>query len=366
MPPRLPVAPAGRQSVPSTRESVARRERDPLGRGTRAGRQRRAEHGRHRIGHLARPRVRPGRRPGRAAATGPAARISRSPIAATQAPSASQPTARQTPSHGLIRLPVGRRADGPGRLRRAAAAALGRLRPAELADEQVLQAVVDLDVDEPAAVRRRQRSVTGAAAGFAVLALPGGQDDPIVPVGGQPDDLEPAVRVRHEQQRAIGQPARRRHRRCARRRRPASRRVATSTSAIWEVSRSVLALAMIAIRRAVGRPLEGVDVDPGLGQDGRPRRLAARSPAGRGAGPARRSARPGSSRDVATGRRAGGRRATSAARDRRPAWPTTRVRRDPSASTTQISSSRTNARRRPSGDHCGSETGFSEAVSWVG
>ena len=65
---------------------------------------------------------------------------------------------------------------------------------------------MDLDVDEPAAVRRRQRNVTGAAAGFAVLALPGGQDDPIVPIGGQPDDLEPAVRVRHEQERAIGHP----------------------------------------------------------------------------------------------------------------------------------------------------------------
>ena len=47
-------------------------------------------------------------------------------------------------------------------------------------------------------------------------------------------------------------------------------------------------------------------------------------------------------------------------------WPVTLASREPSASITQISSSRTKARRRPSGDHCGSLTGFSDAVSWVG
>ena len=47
-------------------------------------------------------------------------------------------------------------------------------------------------------------------------------------------------------------------------------------------------------------------------------------------------------------------------------WPVTRASREPSASITQISSSRTKASRLPSGDHCGSLTSFSEAVSWVG
>ena len=49
-----------------------------------------------------------------------------------------------------------------------------------------------------------------------------------------------------------------------------------------------------------------------------------------------------------------------------PGLATTRVLREPSASTTHSSSSRTYASRRPSGDHCGSPTGFDEAVSWVG
>ena len=110
---------------------------------------------------------------------------------------------------------------------------------------------MDLDVDEPAAVRRRQRNVTRAATRFAVLALPGGQDDPIVPVGGQPDDLEPAVRVRHEQERAIGHPlgadiA------AALAGDDLDAPVATSTSEIWEVSRSSSRWAMIAIRAPSG------------------------------------------------------------------------------------------------------------------
>ncbi len=39
-----------------------------------------------------------------------------------------------------------------------------------------------------------------------MLALTTGQDDPVVAVGRQADDLEPAIRVRHEQERAVGQP----------------------------------------------------------------------------------------------------------------------------------------------------------------
>jgi hypothetical protein len=66
---------------------------------------------------------------------------------------------------------------------------------------------MDLDVDEPTAVRRGKRGRTGTAAGLAMLAFALGQDDPIVAVGGQPDDLEPAVGIRGEQEGAVGQPA---------------------------------------------------------------------------------------------------------------------------------------------------------------
>ena len=65
---------------------------------------------------------------------------------------------------------------------------------------------------------------------------PLGQDDPIVAIGGQPDDLEPAVGIGHEEQRPVGQPAGARHRRFARRPRPRSSPVATSTRAICDVS----------------------------------------------------------------------------------------------------------------------------------
>ena len=192
----------------------------------------------------------------------------------------------------------------------------------------------------------------------------GGQDDPVVAVGRQADDLEPAVGVGQEQERAVGQPAGPRRRGCARRRRRASRpsRPRRARSAR---SRGRPALAHDRDPGAVGRPLEGVDVDARTRSGRSGGAVAARWPVGPGAAPARRSARPGSSRGGATGRRADARRATSVARDPCPAGSTTRVSRDPSASTTQISSSRTNARRRPSGDHCGSEIGFSEAVSWV-
>ena len=59
----------------------------------------------------------------------------------------------------------------------------------QVPDEEVLEAVVDLDMDRSAAVRRWKRATPGpAAAGFAVFALALGQDDSIVAIGGQPDD----------------------------------------------------------------------------------------------------------------------------------------------------------------------------------
>ena len=194
--------------------------------------------------------------------------------AATQAPSASQPTDRQTPSHGLIRLPAAAAETVRGVFGGRPRPRFGAAPPAELADDEVLQPVVDLDVDEPAAVRRRQRRGPDAAAGLAVLALAGGQHDPVVAVGGQPDDLEPAVGVGHVTGAIRRAASGHRHRRSARRRRPASRRSRRRRARSATVSpTSGPRWAMTAIRRAVGRPLEVVDVDAGLGQDGRAGRL---------------------------------------------------------------------------------------------
>ena len=132
---------------------------------------------------------------------------------------------------------------------------------------------MDLDVDEPAAVGRGQWRGAGATAGLAVLAFARGQDDPIVAVGGQPDDLEPAVGIGHEQQRSVGKP------------------VGTDIDAplagddpgragrdVDEGDLRGLADVRSAEGHdrdpgAVGRPFEGVDVDAGLGQDGRAGRL---------------------------------------------------------------------------------------------
>jgi hypothetical protein len=57
---------------------------------------------------------------------------------------------------------------------------------------------VDFDVNEPAAIRRREWRGPRTATGFAVLALPFCQHDPIVAVGAEPDDLEPSIGVRDE------------------------------------------------------------------------------------------------------------------------------------------------------------------------
>ena len=270
---RDPACPAlaGRARRPPQRalegEPVARLELDPFGHGRPAGGQCRPEHGRHRIGHLSRPRP-----IGRDAGNGQQPQVLRRGIAlADRGDPGPVREPADGPPHAVPRIdPAARRgrADRAGLLRRATPAPLGRLRPAELADEQVLQAVVDLDVDEPAAVRRRQGNVAGAAARLAVLALPGGQDDPIVPVGGQPDDLEPAVCIRHEQERAIGHPL------------GADVAAALAGDDPRRTGRDVdqrdlgglevlLALAHDRDPGAIGRPGEGVDVDPGFGQGGR-------------------------------------------------------------------------------------------------
>ena len=68
---------------------------------------------------------------------------------------------------------------------------------------------MDVDVDEAAAVGRRQRRVARAARRLAVLALAGRQDAPLAAVGRQADDLEPAVGVGRVEPAAVG------HRRAA-------------------------------------------------------------------------------------------------------------------------------------------------------
>ena len=106
-PPRLPVAverpPEGALDRRPSRAVTVIRSR---GRGRRLGRQRGAQHGRERVGDLARAGIvggdaRDGEQP---QVLRRASRVS--PTAATHAPSASQPTGRQTPSHGLILAPA--------------------------------------------------------------------------------------------------------------------------------------------------------------------------------------------------------------------------------------------------------------------
>ena len=132
---------------------------------------------------------------------------------------------------------------------------------------------MDLDVDEPAAVRRGQRGGADAAAGFAVFALALGQHDPIVAIGGQPDDLEPAVGIGHEEERPVGQPAGADI--------DASLAGHDTGRAGRDIDEGDLGR-FLDVRSPsghdrdagpVGRPLERVDVDAGLGQDGRSRRL---------------------------------------------------------------------------------------------
>ncbi len=133
-------------------------------------------------------------------------------------------------------------------------------------------------MDEPAAVRRRQRRVADATARLAVLALAGGQHDPVVAVGGPADDLEPAVGVRHVEQRTVGDPARARRRGCARRRRPRARRSRRRRARSAHVSgSSSSSFALIARRPPSGAHSKASTSTPGVGQGGRRGRLAARS-----------------------------------------------------------------------------------------
>ena len=132
---------------------------------------------------------------------------------------------------------------------------------------------MDLDIDEAAAVGRGERGIPDAAARLPMLALPGRQDDPIVPVGGQADDLEPAVGIRGEEERSIRQPAstdidtllaRHDPRHPARDLDDRDLRGFDDLRAARPHDRDPA---------AIGRPFEGFDIDARLRQDGRSRRL---------------------------------------------------------------------------------------------
>ena len=121
---------------------------------------------------------------------------------------------------------------------------------------------------------------------------------------------------------------------------------------------------MTAIGAPVGQPDEILDVEAGRGERRGLRRLRV---AGR---PAAAGDRRVDEPDLGP---------APAPADERQPWPSgdqrgndmpvisvTTTSRLPSASTTRSCVSRTYASRRPSGDHCGSPTAFSDAVNWVG
>jgi hypothetical protein len=106
-----------------------------------------------------------------------------------------------------------------------------------------------------------------------VLAVAGGEHDPGVAVGRQADDLEPAVGVRHEQQRSVGQPARPDVDASLAGHDPAGAGRDIDDRDLRGLRGLRPALGHDREARPVGRPLEAVDIDAGLGQDGRLRRL---------------------------------------------------------------------------------------------
>ena len=184
----------------ATRSAAGTRDRGPAPRRATAGSESVTWRG----------RASSGATPGTGSSHRSCGRVSLSPIAATHAPSASQPTARQTPSHGLIRLAGGRRADASGASSavdrgRASAAARRRARRTTRSTRPSWTSMWT----NRAAVRRRQRQPKPRPPdGSPCSRSPVGQDDPVAPVGRQPDDLEPAVGVGHVQERPVGQPAR--------------------------------------------------------------------------------------------------------------------------------------------------------------
>ena len=291
--------------------------------------------------------------------------VSRSPMATIQAPSASQPTDLQTPSHGLIRLPGAAAETVRGVLG-------GRPRPRFGA--------------APAASSPTSRSWSPSWTSTWTNRLPSGEGRGAAPgpPPGSPCSRSPAVRTIRSWPSAVSRttwnqpsasdtnssdPSGSQWAPTSTLRSPATTRVApvaTSTSAICEVSpTSGPRRAMTAIRVPSGAHSKASTSTPASV------RTVGRGGFGSVAGRPRRGTGASISQIWVQPRRRDRKASRWPSGDQRgerppPGLPTTRVSRDPSASTTQISSSRTKASRRPSGDHCGSETGFSEAVSWAG
>ena len=163
-------------------EPVASGELDPFPGGAGRGQPRRRTAGANSV--TWRGRAPSGATPGTGSSQRSWGRVSRSPIAASQAPSASQPTARQTPSHGEILVPAGG-GHGSGRLRWPAAAALGRRAPATSRTTRSIRP------SRTSTCTKRVPSGDGSgtfrasllAGRLAVLALAIGQDEPVPPVG---------------------------------------------------------------------------------------------------------------------------------------------------------------------------------------
>src|SRR5262249_40173455 len=119
-----------------------------------------------------------------------------SPIATSPVPSAVKPTLRPTPRHGVTTRPPPAATVAGGVLRaRAGTARLDGRGARDRCDDEIDQAVVDVVVDEPAAVGGRQRGIAEAARRLAVLAVAAREHGPRLAVGREPDDLEPAARV---------------------------------------------------------------------------------------------------------------------------------------------------------------------------
>ena len=272
-PPRLPVAVERAPQVALDRQAVAGRDGDPLRRSGRGSGDSAARSTAGIESVTWRGRASSGATPGTGSSHRSCGAVSRSPTAATQAPSASQPTGRQTPSHGLIRLPVEAAETVRGVLGGRPRPRFGAVAAASSPTSRSWRPSWTSMWTNRLPSGEGSGAAAGATAGFAVLALALGQDDPIVAVGGQPDDLEPAVGVGHEQQRTVGQPARRDidaplagH---------DARRAGRDVDE-GDLRRLLDVRAAAGHDRdagAVGRPFEGVDIEAGLGQDGRSRRL---------------------------------------------------------------------------------------------
>ena len=316
-----------------------------------------------------RGRASTGATPGTGSSHRSCGRVSLSPIAATHPPSASQPTCRQTPSQGLIRWPAVAELSVRGVFG-------GRPRP-RFGGGSPSSALTTRSTRPSWISTWTKRLPSGDGSGSnptprpnSIVWMPCSRSPDVSTIRSRPsavsrttwdqpsasdtNRIEPSGSQLASESKLVS---------------PATVRsapVATSTSTICAVSRSSgRRWAVTAICVPSGDQARDVTSTPAG--------VRARASGARGsfAGRPRRGTGASMTQTCDQPRR----RETNASRfpsgDQRGAcvpalWPVTFARRDPSASITQISSSRTNARRRPSGDHCGSLTGCSEAVSWVG